>query len=282
VFQIRRDLLNSRNGCVTSTAGRIAGDFGTLLNQLVIECTFLPVRRQPIGRITSLDRSKLDNAEDQNFYRQPNLVTHTDDAFIDRLKQVYKDFIPEEGAVVLDLMSSHVSHLPPSIDIKRMDVHGMNAKELETNEARGASGGAAWVRDFNQNPSLIGFCDEDGAYDTVLCCVGVQYLVEAEAVFADVARVLKPGTGMVIVSFTNRFFYQKAIQGWLERGMKERARLVQDYLRAAGGFEDIQVVGDGTSVWKQLQSLGGLSGDPFVAVVGRRSSSTDEEVCSGN
>ena len=57
----------------------------------------------------------------------------------------------------------------------------------------------------------------------------------------------------------------------VHRGMKERARLVQDYLRAAGGFEDIQVQGDGTSVWKQFASLGGLSGDPFVAVVARRS-----------
>jgi len=111
-------------------------------------------------------------------------------------------------------------------------------------------------------------------YDVVLCCVGVQYLEHAEQVFAEVARTLKPGTGKVIISFTNRFFYQKALQGWLDRGMQERARLVQDYLRAAGGFDTITVVGDGTSVWKQLQSVAGMGGDPFVAVVATRS--TDE------
>jgi SAM-dependent methyltransferase len=231
------------------------------------------IRRQPIGRITSLDRSKLDTAVDTNFYRQANLVTHTDDAFIERLQQVYKEYIPNTGkpAVVLDIMSSHVSHLPSELSLERLDVHGMNVKELEQNTARTATDGATWVRDLNDNPSFIGLCDTNEVYDAVLCCVGVQYLEEPEAVFAEVARLLKPGTGTVIVSFTNRFFYQKALQGWLNRGMKERARLVQDYLRAAGGFEDIQIQGDGTSVWKQLQSVGGLSGDPFVAVVARRS-----------
>lgn len=231
------------------------------------------IRRQPIGRITSLDRSKLDTAVDTNFYREANLVTHTDDAFIERLAEVYKEYIPNTGtpAVVLDIMSSHVSHLPPDLSLERLDVHGMNARELEQNPVRAATGGAAWVRDLNDNPSFIGLCDTNGRYDAVLCCVGAQYLEEPEAVFAEVARLLKPGTGKVIVSFTNRFFYQKALQGWINRGMKERARLVQDYLRAAGGFEHIEVLGDGTSVWKQLQSLGGLSEDPFVAVVATRS-----------
>lgn len=230
------------------------------------------VRRQPIGRITSLDRTKLDTVADTNFYRNPNLVTHADNAFLRQLEQVYQDFIPTKDgeAVVLDLMSSHVSHLPPDLPIKRLDLHGMNAKELEQNERRVSTGGKFWVRDLNDNSSLIGLCDDEAAYDAVLCCVGVQYLEEPEAVFAEVGRILKPD-GVVIVSFTNRFFYQKALQGWINRGMKERARLVQDYLRAAGGFEDLQVVGDGGNVFRQLASLGGLGGDPFVAVVGRRS-----------
>mmetsp|Transcript_47680 Transcript_47680/g.116109 ORF Transcript_47680/g.116109 Transcript_47680/m.116109 type:complete len:161 (-) Transcript_47680:92-574(-) len=111
-------------------------------------------------------------------------------------------------------------------------------------------------------------------YDAVTCCVGIQYLQEPEAVLAEVGRVLRPNTGVIIISFTNRFFYQKAIQGWINRGMNARARLVKDYLRAAGGFDedDIQVVGDGVKVWNQLGSIGGLLGDPFVAVVARRNS----------
>ena len=229
-------------------------------------------RRTPLGRITSLDRSKLEPNNDSGFYSQPNLVTHTDDAFIRRLTDLYGETL-DDGSLILDLMSSHVSHLPRDKTWKRVDVHGMNAQELEQNHARRATNGMAFVRDLNENPSLIGLCDDDGCYyDAVLCCVGVQYLEEPEAVFAEVARVLRPG-GVVIVSFTNRFFYQKALQGWINRGMNERGRLVRDYLRAAGGFDEdsIEIIGDGTGVWAQLASAGGFGGDPFVAVVGRRS-----------
>jgi hypothetical protein len=224
------------------------------------------IRRTPLGRITALDRSKLEEGNDSDFYRQPNLVTHTDDAFIQRLTDLYEKLL-DDDAIILDLMSSHVSHLPPNKPLIRVDVHGMNAQELEENRARQRTDGSSLVRDLNENPSLIGLCD--GPYDVVLCSVGIQYLKEPEAVFAEVARILRPG-GLVIVSFTNRFFYQKALQGWINRGMNERSLLVKDYLRAAGGFEDIDIVGDGTSVWTQLASAGGLGGDPFVAVVGRR------------
>jgi len=220
--------------------------------------------RQPIGRINSLDRSKIDKTPDGQFYSRPNLVTHTDDAFIKKLANLYDDLIPE-GGVVLDMMSSHVSHLPESKSLARLDVHGMNQKELELNPARAATNGVAFVRDFNENPSFLGLCNSD-EYDAVLCCVGVQYLEEAEVVFADLQRILKPG-GICVVSFTNRFFFEKALSSWVERGMAERARLVTDYFRAAGGFNKIDIMGDGTGVFTQLLSAGGIGGDPFVAVV---------------
>jgi SAM-dependent methyltransferase len=226
------------------------------------------IRRQPIGRIAKLDRSKLDKASDSNFYCRPNIVTHTDDKFVSRLNQLYDDMLPQ-GSVILDMMSSHVSHLPETTKtFARVDVHGMNLDELNANQARAKTEGRAFVRNLNDNSSFVGLC-ETYEYDAVLCCVGVQYLEDAEAVFAEVARILKPG-GVMIVSFTNRFFFQKALTGWVERGMKERARLVTDYFRAAGGFEDIKVVGDGTGVMSQFLSVGGIGGDPFVAVVATR------------
>ena len=72
-----------------------------------------------------------------------------------------------------------------------------------------------------------------------------------------------------MISFSNRFFYQKVLVGWIERGMKEQVRLVTNYFRAAGGFDNdsIQVVGDGTSPLVQLMSVGGLGGDPFVVAI---------------
>lgn len=227
----------------------------------------IDIRRQPVGRVAKLDRSKGDRKSDLLFYARPNLVTHTDQSFLVKLTQLYDTLIPEDG-VVLDIMSSHVSHLPPSKRLSRVDVHGMNLEELESNQARIETNGSSFVRNLNDNPSFVGLlrtCE----YDAVTCCVGVQYLEEAEAVFAEVGRILKPG-GICIVSFTNRFFYQKALVGWIERGMAERGRLVADYFRAAGGFEPAVVEGDGTSALTQLLSIGGIGGDPFVAVVVKR------------
>ena len=97
-----------------------------------------------------------------------------------------------------------------------------------------------------------------------------QYLEAPEQVFAEVARVLRQDTGLVVISFTNKFFYQKALSGWIERGMATRARLVRDYLRAAGGFTSIEVVGSGTGLLAQVASISGLGDDPFCAVVARR------------
>jgi len=206
-------------------------------------------------------------------------VTHTDAAFIDKLKGVYQDYLlrlnnddDDSSLVILDMMSSHISHLPQVVvnRVQRLDVHGMNRQELEQNTVRNASSGNTYLRNLNDRSDFVGLCDETATYDAVLCCAGIQYLEEAETVLADVARILKPGTGIIIISFTNRFFYQKALQGWINRGMQERGRLVTDYLRAAGGYEDIQILGDGTSIWNQLTSLSGISGDPFVAVVAKR------------
>lgn len=234
------------------------------------------LRREPIGRITQLDRTKLDPSTDSNFYSRPNLVTHADNQFLSQVTNLYSDVLSDK-AIVLDVMSSHVSHLPDNPDksgtpaVARLDVHGMNADELKANPSREKTNGLALVRNLNENPSFLGFADT-ASYDAVLCCCSVQYLEEPEQVFAEVARILKPG-GKVIVSFTNRFFPQKALNGWIERGMKERARLVTDILRAAGGFTNIQVVGNGTGALTQLLSVGGIGGDPFVAVIGTRDDS---------
>lgn len=224
----------------------------------------------PIGRINNLNRSKIDSDPDSVLYNEPILTQHVDDIFLSKLKDLYRHRITsssqESAVVVLDIMASHLSHLPDDLRIERLDVHGMNKEELIMNGSRKATNGSLMVRNFNDNPSLEGFLDDE--YDAVLCCVGVQYLQQAEHVFAEAQRVLRPG-GCLIVSFSNRFFYQKALTGWIERGMKERARLVKDYMRAAGGYSPIEILGDGTSPLNQLLSLGGGS-DPFVVVIGTK------------
>lgn len=103
-------------------------------------------------------------------------------------------------------MSSHVSHLPEEMPLSRVDGQGMNAAELAANPAFATTNGSWIVHDLNRDPSLP--FAADGAYDVVLVCTGVQYLQEPERVFAECSRALVPDTGVLIVSFTNSFFYQ--------------------------------------------------------------------------
>ena len=54
---------------------------------------------------------RADEADDAVFYQPPRFVTHIDRATINALTDFYREAIPN-GARVLDLMSSWVSHLP--------------------------------------------------------------------------------------------------------------------------------------------------------------------------
>ena len=87
--------------------------------------------------------------DDRQFYSFPRLVTHVDDAFLERVTKLYDRLIPE-GGDVLDLQSSHVSHLPSSKQYGRVLAHGMNAQEL----ARNKQADSFFVRDLNAEPQL--------------------------------------------------------------------------------------------------------------------------------
>ncbi|MBO0739649.1 MAG: methyltransferase type 11, partial [Alphaproteobacteria bacterium] len=58
--------------------------------------------------------TKIDTEEDESFYEPARLVHHIDDGAIAALTQFYRTTLPA-GGIVLDLMSSWVSHLPPEI-----------------------------------------------------------------------------------------------------------------------------------------------------------------------
>ena len=72
-------------------------------------------------------------------------------------------------------------------------------------------------------------------FDAATCCVSVDYLVRPVEVFADVARVLKPG-GLFVITFSNRCFPTKAIRGWLANDDMGRLAIVRAYFEASGAF----------------------------------------------
>lgn len=179
--------------------------------------------------------TRADESPDTDFYTQPRLVLHVDQATAAALSAWYAEALPR-GGDVLDLMSSWVSHLPDMarLPLGRVVGLGMNEEELAANPRLDAFD----LRDLNAEPILP---YDDACFDAVLCAVSVQYLTRPVRVFAEVARVLRPG-GLVAVATSHRCFPTKAIRAWHVLRPQERLQVVVHYLRLAGGFGAAEVV----------------------------------------
>jgi SAM-dependent methyltransferase len=133
---------------------------------------------------------------------------------------------------VLDLMSSWQSHLPENLNLKRVVGLGLNENELRKNTRLSET----VVQDLNLN-SKLPFASN--SFDTVICSVSVEYLVDPLAVFAEVGRILRPD-GYFILTFSNRWFPTKAIKIWKELHEFERMGLVLEYFIRSGSFVNLQ------------------------------------------
>ncbi len=175
---------------------------------------------------------RMDSSADSLFYGVPRLVTHIDAATIEALTAYYAFVLPEAGDL-LDLMSSWVSHLPDR-SFRRVAGLGMNAVELAENPRLSES----VVHDLNADPRLP---FDDACFDAVLNAVSIQYLVRPIEVYAEVARVLRPG-GASIVAMSHRCFPTKAIRAFHTMQRDERFAWVSRYHELAAGFEQIQAI----------------------------------------
>jgi SAM-dependent methyltransferase len=207
-------------------------------------------------------RTKLDPSDDTQFYDVPRFVTHVDDAFIQRLTELYRQRL-QPNSRILDLMGSWVSHLPEEMAFEHVEGHGLNAEEL----ARNPRLNHYFVQNLNKNQLLP---LEEQSFDAVVSCVSVQYLQQPEAVFAEIYRVLKPN-GIAIISFSNRMFYQKAIAAWRDGGDADRLSLVKSYFMAVHRFSTPEVIALKPSLPNSVMQLFGMGGgDPFYAVIAQR------------
>lgn len=195
--------------------------------------------------------AKLDAEDDEFFYEPARLVCHIDDGAIAALTEYYRMILPG-GGVLLDLMSSWVSHLPSEIDYSEVIGHGMNAEELAANPRL-----SRWfVQNFNRDPILPLAYD---SVDAAMICVSIQYLQRPVEVLREVAHVVCPA-GPVVVSFSNRCFWTKAVAVWRALDDDGHVRLVEQYLRHAG-FTAVET--HRLAEWVEDVS------DPMIAVVGR-------------
>ena len=194
---------------------------------------------------------KIDAEDDEHFYEPPRLVYHIDEHAVAALTEFYRVVLPA-GGVLLDLMSSWVSHLPPEVEYAEVIGHGMNAAELAANPRL-----SRWfIQNLNRDTRLP---LPDASVDAAMICVSIQYLQQPVAVLSDLARVLRPD-GPLVISFSNRCFWTKAVAIWRMLDDEGHAHLVEHYLRHAG-FRQIET--HRLAEWVEDVS------DPMIAVVGR-------------
>jgi SAM-dependent methyltransferase len=191
---------------------------------------------------------KADPSPDPLFYAQPRFVAHIDEGAVAAVTALYREVLPPNG-VILDLMSSWISHLPEEVAYAEVVGHGMNAEELAANPRLDR-----WfVQDLNAEPQLP---LAEGSVDAAAICVSVQYLQRPVEVFAGLARVLRPGAP-VAITFSNRCFPTKAVAIWSALDGQGQCELVELYLRHAG-FAEVEA----------LILRDGRQGDPLWAVIG--------------
>ena len=176
---------------------------------------------------------RVDEAPDTWFYSQPRFVEHIDAGALAAVTQLYRDLFPPT-ARVLDLMSSWVSHLPDDVHYPHVTGLGLNEEELAANPRLDAY----VVQDLNASQRLP---FDHAAFDAAGICVSIQYLTHPVEVLRDLARILVPGSPLVI-TFSNRCFPTKAVAIWQALNDAGHAELITRYLQAAGTWRDIRTV----------------------------------------
>ncbi|AAQ00491.1 MULTISPECIES: methyltransferase domain-containing protein [Prochlorococcus] len=209
-----------------------------------------------VNVLTDIERVKEDSTDDSIFYAQPRFVTHLDDLFLKELTDLYRKRISKDS-IILDLMSSWISHLPKEVKYKRVIGHGLNQIELERNDRLDSY----WVQNLNIKQKLP---LEDSSIDVCLMVAAWQYLQYPEELAFDLKRIIKP-KGKLIVSFSNRAFWSKAPLVWTQGSDLDHINYIKNVLVKQGWAEPEVIV----KVPKKEGFLGflGAGGDPFFSVI---------------
>ena len=222
--------------------------------------------------------ARLDENDDSIFYEDTRFVEHIDMEAVKSLENFHRIRLNQLSQVmygdgrkvdVLDLCSSWTSHLPKDLypdqtvlptDIKtswKVAGLGMNMKELQSNKQL-----TEYVRqDLNKGSPTLPW--KDATFDAVLLQLSIDYLTKPTMVLREACRVLRPG-GEIIISFSNRLFFDKAIAGWTGKSDIEHVERVGNYLHYS------------SPEWREpftamdLLPPSSSSKDPLYAVIARK------------
>ena len=209
-------------------------------------------------KLSDEDRYKIDFADDKIFYHQPRFVNHLSHSFRNRLTHLYSQYLYNHY-VVLDLMSSWVSHLPENTKYKKVIAHGMNESELKSN----LRVDSFWVQDLNKTQNIP---LEDSSVDIGLIVAGWQYLQYPEQVSLELSRVIK-NDSYLIISFTNRAFWTKSPNIWINSSEEGRIEYVKSVLSNNGW--NIERIFNELTYEKKLFGFYSSESDPFFSVIAK-------------
>ena len=191
------------------------------------------------------------------FYLVPKFVQHAGDECRDSLTRFYEAALPAQDGDVLDLCSSWTSHYPLGWKGRRVAILGLNPLELIANPSK-----TEWaVQDLNQKPTLPYAV---ASFDVVTNSLSVDYLTKPLEVFAEMARVLKPG-GLACMAFTNRCFPTKVVPIW-NRPFTEahHVQIVGNYFKfSSDAWAELGVADVSPDGWVGQR-------DPMVVVMARK------------
>ena len=213
-------------------------------------------------KLSTADRGKSDISDDEIFYQQPRFVHHLSDSFRNRLTSLYSEYLLNHH-IILDLMSSWVSHLPSNISYKKVIGHGMNEAELSSNERLDRF----FVQNLNKKQNMP---IEDSSVDVGLIVAGWQYLQYPEKVSLELSRVIKSDS-LLIISFTNRAFWTKAPNIWTYSSEEKRIEYVTSVL-TSNGWRIEKILNERTKD-KKLFGIYSSESDPFFSVIARNNKS---------
>ena len=213
-------------------------------------------------KLSTYDRNKSDISDDVIFYQQPRFVHHLSDSFRNRLTSLYSEYLLNHH-IILDLMSSWVSHLPSNISYKKVIGHGMNEAELSSNERLDRF----FVQNLNKKQNMP---IEDSSVDVGLIVAGWQYLQYPEKVSLELSRVIKSDS-LLIISFTNRAFWTKAPNIWTYSSEEKRIEYVTSVL-TSNGWRIEKILNEKTQD-KKLFGFYTSESDPFFSVIARNNKS---------
>ncbi len=213
-------------------------------------------------KLSTYDRNKIDISDDEIFYQQPRFVHHLSDSFRNRLTTLYSEYLLNHH-IILDLMSSWVSHLPSNISYKKVIGHGMNEAELSSNERLDRF----FVQNLNKKQNMP---IEDSSVDAGLIVAGWQYLQYPEKVSLELSRVIKSDS-LLIISFTNRAFWTKAPNIWTYSSEEKRIEYVTSVL-TSNGWRIEKILNEKTQD-KKLFGFYSSESDPFFSVIARNNKS---------